>query len=288
MIDAKQYLADRARVVDEALESFLADYDGIPADLEEAIRFSLFPGGKRLRPGLAMGAAEAVCGSYEPALPAACAIELIHTYSLVHDDLPCMDDDDIRRGLPTVHRKFGEAAGVLVGDALQTLAFEFLCGVRNQSLLREIAYASGPAGMVGGQYLDVQAEGEELEIEGIRRVHRLKTGALVRVATRSGARLAKANRAQLNALTSYGESIGLAFQIVDDILDVIGDDDEMGKRSGTDRARHKSTYPALVGLDESRRLAAQARDDALESLATFGPEADPLRALAAYVVERRR
>jgi geranylgeranyl diphosphate synthase type II len=241
-----------------------------------------------LRPALAMGAAEAVCGSFEPSMPAACAIELIHTYSLVHDDLPCMDDDDIRRGLPTVHRKFGEAVGVLVGDALQTLAFEFLARARNQALLREIAYASGPAGMVGGQYLDVQAEGERLEIESIRRVHRLKTGALIRIAARSGARLAKANRAQLNALTTYGENLGLAFQIVDDILDVVGDDDEMGKRSGTDRARNKSTYPALVGLAESRRLAAQARDDALESLVIFGSEAEPLRALAAYVVERRR
>lgn len=287
MIDAKQFLAERARVVDEALESFLSDYDGIPADLEEAIRFSLFPGGKRLRPALAMGAAEAVCGSYAPSMPAACAIELIHTYSLVHDDLPCMDDDDIRRGLPTVHRKFGEAAGVLVGDALQTMAFEFLAGVRNQTLVREIAYASGPAGMVGGQYLDVEAEGVQLEIESIRRVHRLKTGALIRIAARAGARLAKAKRAQLNALTTYGEHLGLAFQIVDDILDVVGDDDEMGKRSGTDRARNKSTYPALVGLDESRRLAAQARDDALESLSIFGPEADSLRALAAYVVDRR-
>jgi geranylgeranyl diphosphate synthase type II len=288
LIDLKQYLADRARVVDDALERFLNDYDGIPTDLEEAIRFSLFPGGKRLRPALAMGASEAVCGQYEPALPAACAIELIHTYSLVHDDLPCMDDDDIRRGLPTVHRKFGEAAGVLVGDALQTMSFEILAGVRNQALLREIAHAAGPAGMVGGQHLDVQAEGKDIELDAIRRVHRLKTGALIRVATRSGARLAKANREQLSALTAYGENIGLAFQIVDDILDVVGDDDEMGKRSGTDRARDKSTYPSLIGLDESRRLAAQARDDALDSLTAFGQEAEPLRALAAYVVERRR
>ncbi len=287
-MDVTQYLADRARMVDDALERYLNDYEGVPFEFEEALRFSLFPGGKRLRPALVFGAAEAVCGNSGPALPAACAIELIHTYSLVHDDLPCMDDDDIRRGLPTVHRKFGEATAVLVGDALQTMAFELLAGARNATLMREIAYAAGPAGMVGGQYLDVEAEGERIPIDSIRRMHRLKTGALIRVSSRAGARLAKANAAQLRALTAYGEHIGLAFQIVDDILDVVGDDDEMGKRSGSDRAREKSTYPALVGLDESRHLATQARDDALQALAAFGPEADHLRALAAYVVERRR
>jgi len=288
LIDVNAYLAAHARRVDEALEQFLSAYEGAPEGLNEALHYSLFPGGKRLRPALALGACEVVCGDPAPALPAACAIELIHTYSLVHDDLPCMDDDAIRRGLATVHKKYGEAAAVLVGDGLQAMAFEMLTRVRATVVAREIAQASGPGGMVGGQYLDVESEGRRIPLEQVRRLHRLKTGALIRVAARSGARLGKATPAQVSALTQYGEHLGLAFQIVDDILDEIGDDDVMGKRSGKDRARNKSTYPALVGLAEAKRLAQEAKDRALEALTNFGPEADALRALAQYVVERRR
>ncbi len=287
-MSVNEFLAKRALLVDEELRTFLASYDGIPEALHEAITYSLFPGGKRMRPGLMLGACEVICGKPEPALAAACAIELIHTYSLVHDDLPCMDDDAIRRGLATVHKKYGEATAVLVGDGLQAMAFEMLTQLRNTSVAREIAIAAGPAGMVGGQYLDVESEGERIPLEAVRRLHRLKTGALIRVATRGGARLARGTAAQVAAFTVYGEHLGLAFQIVDDILDEIGDDDVMGKRSGKDRARNKSTYPALVGLSEAQRLAQEAKDRAVAALAAFGPEADPLRALAQYVVERRR
>jgi geranylgeranyl diphosphate synthase type II len=282
------YLAAHAKRVDEMLERFLSMYEGVPDGLHEALHYSLFPGGKRLRPALALGACEVVCGDPAPALHAACALELIHTYSLVHDDLPCMDDDAIRRGLATVHKKYGEATAVLVGDGLQAMAFEILTHVRASLVAREIAQASGPGGMVGGQYLDVESEGHRIPLEQVRRLHRLKTGALIRVATRSGARLGKASPAQVSALTQYGEHLGLAFQIVDDILDEIGDDDVMGKRSGKDRARNKSTYPSLIGLSEAQRLAQEAKDRALQALAAFGPNADPLRALAQYVVERRR
>jgi len=287
-MSVNEFLAKRALMVDEALRQFLADYDGVPEGLHEAITYSLFPGGKRMRPGLLLGACEAICGKPEPALPAACAIELIHTYSLVHDDLPCMDDDAIRRGLATVHKKYDEATAVLVGDGLQAMAFEMLTQIRNTSVAREIAQAAGPAGMVGGQYLDVESEGRRIPLESVRRLHRLKTGALLRVAARAGAKLARGTAAQVAALTNYGEHLGLAFQIVDDILDETGDDDVMGKRSGKDRARNKSTYPALVGLAESQRLAQEAKDRATHALTGFGPEADPLRALAQYVVERRR
>lgn len=287
-MDVNEFLAAKALRIDEALRRFLAAYDGVPEGLHEALTYSLFPGGKRLRPALMLSACEVVCGDLEPALPAACAIELIHTYSLVHDDLPCMDDDAIRRGLATVHKKYGEAAAVLVGDGLQAMAFEMLTQLRNTSVAREIAQAAGPAGMVGGQYLDVESEGTRIPLDSVRRLHRLKTGALIRMATRGGARLARGTSVQVAALTAYGEHLGLAFQIVDDILDETGDDDIMGKRSGKDRARNKSTYPLLVGLKESRSLAEQAKERAVESLTPFGPEADPLRTLAQYVIERRR
>jgi geranylgeranyl diphosphate synthase type II len=288
LTDVQGYLAAHARRVDEALERFLSSYEGVPEGLHEALRYSLFPGGKRLRPALTLGACEAVCGAPEAALAAACAIELIHTYSLVHDDLPCMDDDAIRRGLPTVHRKYGEATAVLVGDGLQAMAFEMLTHVRSTSVARDIAQASGPGGMVGGQYLDVEAEGKRIPFELVRRLHRLKTGALIRVAARAGAKLGKGTSGQVTALTHYGEHLGLAFQIVDDILDETGDDDVMGKRTGKDRARNKSTYPSLVGLAEARRLADEAKERAMHALTAFGPQADPLRSLAEYVVSRRR
>lgn len=288
MTEVADFLEARAEAVDAALERFLADYDGIPDGLREALHYALFPGGKRLRPTLVLGAAETVSGDYTVALPAACALEMIHTYSLVHDDLPCMDDDDIRRGQLTVHRKYNDATGVLVGDALQALAFELLARGGDAEVVREVAQAAGPAGMVGGQYIDLESEGKTLQLELIKQLHRRKTGALIRVSMRVGARLAGATAAQLDALSEYGEHIGLAFQIVDDILDVVGDDDFMGKRSGMDRARKKSTYPALVGLDEARRLADETKERAIQSLDIFGPEADTFRALAQYVVERRR
>jgi len=287
-MDAAAYLESRAELTDTALEEIIDAYDGVPRGFKAAVRYSLFPGGKRFRPVLAIGAAEALNADAERVMPAACAIEIIHTYSLVHDDLPCMDDDDIRRGLPTVHRKFDEPTAVLVGDGLQALAFELLARAGNAQVAREIAHAVGIAGMVGGQYLDLESEGEKRALDDVRELHRLKTGALIRASLRAGAILSGASSGRLEGLTRYGEEIGLAFQIVDDILDVVGDDDVMGKRSGTDRARKKTTYPGVVGLDEARQLADDARDRAVAALDGFDDRAEPLRALAAYVVDRKR
>ena len=283
-----EYLEERARVTDAALEFYLSTWEGAPDTLREAIRYSLFAGGKRLRPALALGAAEIVCGDYSVAMPAACAIEMIHTYSLIHDDLPCMDDDDIRRGKPTLHRAYYEATAVLAGDGLQAMAFDAIADAGNIAVVREIAQAAGVAGMVGGQYIDLQSEGKDLPLEAVQEMHRRKTGALIRVAVRAGAMLAGADREQLENLTQYGEHAGLAFQIADDILDVVGDEAEMGKRSGMDSARRKSTYPSLVGLKVARRLADEAVAAALGALDSYGREADPLRDLARFVVERSR
>ena len=288
MTTVANYLEERARATDAALERYLARWDGVPAGLVEAVRYSLFAGGKRLRPALALGAAEVVCGEQAPALPAACALEMIHTYSLIHDDLPCMDDDDIRRGKPTLHRAYDEATAVLAGDGLQAMAFDILVETGNTAVVREIARAAGVVGMVGGQYIDLQSEGQDHGLEDVQAMHRMKTGALFRVSARSGAMLAGADEAQLKALTAYGEHAGLAFQIADDILDVIGDDDEMGKRSGMDRARRKLTYPKLVGLEEAKRLARETAGKAVSAVSFFGPEADGLRDLARFVVERTR
>lgn len=288
MTTVAEYLDERARAADAALEQAMESWADAPAGLRDAIRYSLFAGGKRLRPVLALGAAETVCGDYAVALPAACAIEMIHTYSLIHDDLPSMDDDDIRRGKPTLHRAFDEATAILAGDALQAMAFEVAAKTGHVEVVREIAEAAGVLGMVGGQFMDLAGEGKDLPLAEIQDLHRKKTGALIRGAVRTGAMLAGADAEQLRVLTDYGEHVGLAFQIADDILDVVGDDDEMGKRSGMDRARRKSTYPALVGLEEARRLAAEAVVQAQAALESFGPEAEPLRDIARYVVERNK
>ena len=288
MTTVAEYLGECARATDAALEACLATWEGAPEGLQEAIRYSLFAGGKRLRPALAMGAAELVCGDSSVAMPAACAIEMIHTYSLIHDDLPCMDDDDLRRGKPTLHRAYDEATAVLAGDALQAMAFDAIAESGNIAAVREIAQAAGVAGMVGGQFIDVQNEGKDLSLDAVREMHRRKTGALIRAAARSGAMLAGADRGALDRLTAYGEQLGLAFQIADDILDVVGDDEAMGKRTGTDSERDKSTYPSLVGLDEARRLAGEAVESALDALEGFASEAEPLRELARYVIEREK
>lgn len=283
-----EYLEDRARVTDAALEFYLSTWEGAPESLREAIRYSLFAGGKRLRPALALCAAEIVCGHYSVAMPAACAIEMIHTYSLIHDDLPCMDDDDMRRGKPTLHRAYDEATAVLAGDGLQAMAFDTIADAGNIAVVKEIALAAGVAGMVGGQYVDLQSEGKELPLEDVQAMHRMKTGALIRVSVRAGAMLAGANREQLENLTQYGEHLGLAFQIADDILDVVGDDAEMGKQSGMDEARRKLTYPGLVGLEEAKGLGRESVEMAVLALEAFGLEADPLRDIARFVMERNR
>ena len=283
---AREFLSAKSVKTEQALREYLASWHGVPAVLEEAVGYSLFAGGKRLRPALALGAAEICCGDDAPALPAACAIEMIHTYSLIHDDLPAMDDDDLRRGKPTAHKAFGEAIAILAGDALLTMAFDVAARAGNVAVIREIAQAAGVSGMVGGQIIDLESEGKRIPLEELRALHAAKTGALIRVSVRAGAMLAKADDARLRALTAYGEALGLAFQIADDILDVVGEEEALGKPVGSDQANKKSTYPALVGLDESRILGQEAAASAIEALTEFGPEADPFRDLARFVMER--
>ncbi|HEO72268.1 MAG TPA: polyprenyl synthetase family protein [Candidatus Hydrogenedentes bacterium] len=283
---AEEFLAAKSVKTRRALNAFLNARGDSPPTLLEAIRYTLFAGGKQFRPALALGAAELISGDDACALPAACAIEMLHCYSLVHDDLPAMDDDDLRRGKPTVHKAYGEALAILVGDALATLAFEMAAEANDVRVVREIAEAAGPRGMAGGQVLDLQAASNTVSLEQLRELHARKTGALIRASVRCGALLADANTKQLDALTAYGEHTGLAFQIADDILDVVGSKDRLGKPIGSDAAKAKSTYPAVVGLERARELANEATDAAIEALVLFGDAADPLRKLARFVVER--
>jgi geranylgeranyl diphosphate synthase type II len=286
-MDIKEFMRAKAARTEAALEDYLNTWNGVPPVLLEATRFSLFAGGKRLRPALALAAAEVISGDDAVALPAACALEMIHTYSLVHDDLPAMDDDDLRRGQPTCHKKYGEATAILAGDTLQTMAFDILAQANSARAVGELARAAGASGMVGGQQFDLSAENRQLSLDELRNVHACKTGALIRVSLRLGAILAGASDDDLEALSRYGEEIGLAFQITDDILDVVGDEAAIGKPVGSDEAKHKSTYPALVGLDQARTLADEAIARALTALDRFDERADPLRALAQYILDRQ-
>lgn len=281
-----EFLLQKGERTDKALRAYFDTLSEAPATLREAMEYSLFAGGKRLRPALALGAAELVSGDDARALPAACAIEMIHTYSLMHDDLPCMDNDDLRRGKPTAHRAFGEALAILAGDTLLTLAFDVAAQAEDIRIIREIARASGAEGMAGGQVIDLDSEDKRLTLEALRRLHELKTGALIRASVRCGAMLAGADGAQLRALTAYGEHIGLAFQIADDILDVVGEQEVLGKPVGSDAANNKSTYISLLGLDRARLLGKEAVESAVASLESFGPEADVFRNLARFIVER--
>ena len=292
----EDYLAGQKALIDEAIEAYLPPEGTYPEVIFQAVRYSLFAGGKRLRPILCLAAATAVGGEARLVLPAACAIEFIHTYSLIHDDLPAMDNDDYRRGRLTSHKVFGEDIAVLAGDALLTEAFELLTrrdlapGVTPERLLdvaNEIASAAGYLGMVGGQVLDVRSEGKKVDVETLYAIHRRKTGAMIRVSLRTGAILNGATEPALAALTGYGERIGLAFQIADDILNVEGDSALLGKGTGSDAARGKITFPALLGLDASRLRAEELIVDALEALAVFDDRDDPLRGIARYVLERK-
>ncbi len=283
---ALAFLDEKSAKVEGALHAICESWTGAPESLRMVMEYSLFAGGKRLRPALALGAAEIVSGDDTPAMPAACALEMIHTYSLMHDDLPCMDDDDLRRGKPTAHKVFGEANAILAGDALLTMAFDVAAGTGNAEVVREIARAAGVGGMVGGQVIDLESENKQLTLEQLRHVHAYKTGALIRASVRAGAILGGAAGEPVAALTRFGESIGLAFQIADDILDVVGVEATIGKRVGSDANKHKSTYPQLVGLDRARVLASEAVDEALAALASFGPEADVFRALARFIIDR--
>ncbi|MFO0896951.1 MAG: farnesyl diphosphate synthase [Pirellulales bacterium] len=277
--------------VEAALAGSLELDAGCPANLAEAMRYSLLAPGKRLRPLLVLWAAQACGGSIEGAMPAACAVELVHTYSLVHDDLPAMDDDDLRRGRPTCHRVFGEALAILVGDALLARAFELVArGVRPASAAAHccasLARAAGPSALVGGQVDDLEAESRGGDLGDLEAIHARKTGALFLASLELGGLCAGASPAQLAALSAYGQALGLAFQITDDLLDVRGDEAAMGKRVGKDAGRGKLTFPRLLGIDESQRRVERLVSEACAALATFGPAAEGLEALARYVMER--
>ncbi|MBF7731006.1 (2E,6E)-farnesyl diphosphate synthase [Pseudomonas sp. N040] len=294
MIDSYQQRA-QARV-DAALEPlFIAPHDELQ-QLYAAMRYSVMNGGKRVRPLLVYAACEALDGAAAQADAAACAVELIHAYSLVHDDLPAMDDDDLRRGQPTTHKAFDEASAILAGDALQSLAFEVLSASRGDPLdaatrlrmLGTLSRAAGPAGMVGGQAIDLAAVGRKLDQRALEQMHRHKTGALIEASVQLGALASgKADAASLDALQDYARAIGLAFQVQDDILDVESDTATLGKRQGADIARDKPTYPALLGMAAAKAYAQDLCAQALAALQPFGPRAEPLRELARYIVARR-
>jgi len=286
--------ADGARLEAE-LERLLPAADSAPARLREAMRHALLGGGKRLRPRLVLLACRACGGEDDDALPVAVAFEMIHAYSLVHDDLPAMDDDALRRGQPTVHVAFDEATAILAGDALLTRAFEIiatqppaLAADRRARLLAIAAAAAGAGGMIGGQILDLAAEGQALPLEPLTALHGMKTGALIAAAAVAGGVVAGATPAALESLDRYGRALGLAFQIVDDILDETGTSAHLGKSAGKDRRAGKSTFPALLGLEASRRAARLQAEAAHAALAPLGPAADPLRRLADFVVARDR
>ena len=284
----------RRALVEERLVRELRTDEAFDARLAESMEYSLTAGGKRLRPILLMAAADAAGGHGEDYLTSACAVEMIHTYSLIHDDLPAMDDDDYRRGKLTNHKVYGAGLATLAGDALLTMAFELLArqqGVPAETMLRvvrEISEAAGANGMVGGQALDLASEGKRIDMDTLRRMHMAKTGALFRASVRSGAILGGADEAQLAALTEYAEAFGLAFQITDDILDVTGDAAAIGKPVGSDERNHKSTYVTLTSLEEAKRLAREAADRAHEALAPLGEKAAFLDELAEYLVTRDR
>lgn len=289
------YLNDRRKIVEEALERYLPEEGSVPQELHTAVHYSVFAGGKRIRPILCLAAAEACGGDMAPAMPAACALELIHTYSLIHDDLPAMDNDDFRRGKPTSHKVFGEAVAILAGDALLTEAFVLLSRAekvrltaeRRLAVIQEIASAAGIAGMVGGQALDIRAEKIQPDIAGLTDIHRRKTGALITAAVKAGAILAGASDNRIQALGVYGSHIGIAFQIADDILNVEGDSRLMGKTTGSDAALGKVTYPSLLGLEAAKIELTEHIEAAVAGIAAFDSRALPLRVIARYIMERK-
>jgi geranylgeranyl diphosphate synthase type II len=291
-MNLETYLASRQKIVDRALDRSLPRESAPPPTIHRAMRYSLFAGGKRLRPILTLAAAEACAGKPRAALPLACAMECIHTYSLVHDDLPSMDNDDFRRGRATCHKVFGDGIAILAGDALLTLAFEIAARAkptRRYSMadfLREIASAAGSRKLIAGQVADLEAEGKKATREQLRYIHENKTAAMITTSVRLGAMSADANEKQLRAVTKFGRALGLAFQVIDDILDVTQTSEKLGKSAGKDVAAHKATYPAVIGLDASRAEAKRLTASAQRALSVFGKKAEPLREIANFLLER--
>jgi geranylgeranyl diphosphate synthase type II len=285
-------LKSKQTLIDRALDRSLPKESVPPPTIHKAMRYSLFAGGKRLRPVLTLAAAEACGGKTGAALPLACAMECIHTYSLVHDDLPSMDNDDFRRGRATCHRVFGDGIAILAGDALLTVAFEIAAGAKPTrrysvaDFLREIASAAGSRKLIAGQVADLEAEGRKATRAQLRYIHENKTAAMISTSVRLGAMSANANEKQLQAITQFGRNLGLAFQVIDDILDVTQTSEKLGKSAGKDAAAHKATYPAVIGLEASRIEAKRLTASAQRALSAFGKKAEPLRELAKYLLIR--
>ncbi len=291
-MDLKKYLARRQQEIDRALHRYLPRESAKPPTIHRAMRYSLFAGGKRLRPILCLAAAEACGGKIAAALPLACAVECIHTYSLVHDDLPSMDNDDLRRGRPTSHKVFGEGIAVLTGDALLTIAFEIATHAQPtkryslRDMLQDLAIAAGSRKLIAGQVADLEGEGQKISRAGLRYIHENKTSAMLTTSVRLGAMSANASAKQLAAITDFGHSLGLAFQVIDDILDVTQTSEKLGKSAGKDVAAQKATYPAIIGLEASRKEAKRLTTRAHNAISNFGDEGEALRALANYLLER--
>ena len=296
MFDLRAYINRNTVLVNRYLESVFPK-TAENQRIVKAMKYSLMAGGKRLRPILCLASNEAVGGKDASALPAAGALEMIHTYSLIHDDLPAMDNDELRRGKPTCHIAFDEATAILAGDALLTMAFQLLASVQISDrtlsgswleVIHAVSNAAGYCGMIQGQMLDIFSEGKSLTLDELESMHTLKTGALIEASIRCGAIIGKASQDQISSLEEYAKNIGLAFQVADDILNIEGDPDIMGKAVGTDMLRQKSTYPSILGMDESKHLAKNLVNNALHAIKDFDKRSEPLRAIATYVIERQR
>jgi geranylgeranyl diphosphate synthase type II len=297
LIEIKRYLEEKKEIVDSALERYFTKETEFTSTLCKAIRHSLFAGGKRIRPILATAAFETVGGKGDGILPFSCALEMIHTYSLIHDDLPGIDNDDFRRGMPTCHKVFGEAIAILAGDALLTEAFKLMTNrsswdkaAYDESLILDVvnrvAQAAGVLGMVGGQVVDVESEGKEVDLPTVQYIHAHKTGAMILVSIQIGAMLGGAKEETLKIFTRYGERVGLVFQIADDILNVEGKAALLGKNTGGDLSKGKATYPSVLGIEESKRRAKELVAMAVDALSPFRAEADPLREIAHFIISR--
>src|SRR5437764_7785579 len=291
-VNLKNYLVTRQKLIDRALDCYLPKANRKPPTLHQAMRYSLFAGGKRMRPILCLAAAEACRGKLNDALPIACALECIHTYSLVHDDLPSMDNDDFRRGRPTCHKVFGEGIAVLAGDALLTIAFEIVSRAKPRprydmsTILREVAVAAGSQKLIAGQVADLEAEGKKVSLADLRYIHQNKTAAILTASVCLGAMSANATAKKLAATTQFGQHLGLAFQVIDDILDVTQTSEKLGKSAGKDVAAQKATYPAIISLEKSRAEAKRLTKQSHDALTIFGKKGDTLHALANYLLER--
>lgn len=296
-MDINRYLQEKKERVDSVLERYLPKKEELTLNLHKAMQHSLFAGGKRIRPILSIASFEAAGGKGERILPFACALEMIHTYSLIHDDLPAIDNDDYRRGKPTCHKVFGEAIAILAGDGLLTEAFRLMTSQPAKEhasndealvldLINEVAQAAGVLGMVGGQVVDIESEGKAVDLPTVQYIHTHKTGAMILASVRVGAKLGGAKETLLKAMTRYGENLGLAFQVADDVLNVEGKAALMGKKTGSDQVKGKATYPSVLGVEESKIRSKELVEMAVDALKPFGPEADPLREIARFIIAR--